>query len=110
MKTKFTLLFSMFVATFSYSQTFYKVEVAAEGNFGTPNGDLFYISNSSGGNVATTGLYQTANNTTGFDVLQDYAVFGNKIVLGEKPSGSGRLVVANYPDLTTIHTFTVSGV
>ena len=85
MRKKINVLFFLLLASFSFSQNFYRVEVVTEGNFGTPNGDVFHTTFINGQLTTSPGLYQTANNTSDFDVLQDFAVFGNKAIIGEKP-------------------------
>lgn len=89
--------------------THYELKVIAEGNFGTPNGDVFSVTVTPTSTTQSTGLYQAANSgSTGFDVLQDFQIAGNKAVLLSKSSGF-RIVVANYPSLTHVATFTNQG-
>lgn len=64
----FTALF--FVQFLSAQNKTFDLYVIAEGNFGTPNGDLFKVSRTDSLTLITSGgLYQTANSTTGIDVL-----------------------------------------
>lgn len=89
--------------------THYELKVIAEGNFGTPNGDVFSVTVTPTSTTQSTGLYQAANSgSTGFDVLQDFQIAGNKAVLLSKSAGF-RIVVANYPSLTHVATFTNQG-
>ncbi|WP_159038500.1 T9SS type A sorting domain-containing protein [Brumimicrobium mesophilum] len=108
MRTQFTFLLFALFATFSYAQTTYNLEIVAEGNFGTTNGDVFNVSNSTGTTTISSGVYQAANNSTGFDILQDFQVFGDVAMIVEKPAFSGRIVIVDYPSLTEVHTFTTS--
>lgn len=108
MRTQFTFLFFVLFSALTFGQTFYNLELAAEGNFGTPNADVFNVTNTTNPTTTSSGLYQTANSTTGFDVLQDYGVYGNKALLIEKPSGPGRIVIVEYPAFTEVHTFATS--
>ncbi|WP_417265686.1 T9SS type A sorting domain-containing protein [Brumimicrobium sp.] len=108
MRTQFTFLFFVLFSALTFGQTFYNLELAAEGNFGTPNADVFNVTNTTNPTTTSSGLYQTANSTTGFDVLQDYGVYGNKALLIEKPSGPGRIVIVDYPAFTEVHTFATS--
>ncbi|HTO36916.1 MAG TPA: T9SS type A sorting domain-containing protein [Brumimicrobium sp.] len=108
MKTKFTLLTFIIFATISFAQTTFKLEVAAEGNFGTPTGDIFRIDTTVDPATNSSSVYQTTNNTTGFDVLQDFKSFGNRALIAEKPAGMGRIVITDYPALNELHTFEVS--
>src|SRR5690554_4670376 len=108
MRTQFTFLLFIVFSAFTYAQTYYDLEIVAEGNFGTTNGDVFKVTNSSNQTSTSPGLYQTANASAGFDVLQDFGVFGNKALLIEKPSGPGRIVIVDYPAFTEVHTFATS--
>ena len=90
-------------------QKTFELDVVAEGNFGTPNGDVFHLSNATGTVVQQGPMYQNANTgATGFDVLQDYEVIGNKAVFLSK-GVSYSVVVADYPSFETVHTFTAIG-
>jgi hypothetical protein len=83
----------------------FEVYAVAEGNFGTPNGDVFKVTKGRDTAIATSlPLYQTANNTGGFDVIQDFEVTGNKAVFGTK-AGNSRIVVANFPSFDSVHIF-----
>lgn len=84
--------------------------VVAEGNFGTPNGDVYKVSRTDSLTLTTSGaLYQTANGTAGIDVLQDYGVFGNKAVLCGKGSDPVKLAIVSYPSFDSLQTFTNIG-
>jgi len=88
--------------------THYELKAVAEGNFGTPNGDVFSVTVTPSSTTQSTGLYQAANGTTGFDVLQDFQIAGNKAILLSKSYGY-RIVIANYPSFTHVATFTNQG-
>lgn len=88
--------------------THYELKTIAEGNFGTPNGDVFSVTVTPTSTTQSTGQYQAANSTTGFDVLQDFEIAGNKAVFLSKSSGY-RIVVANYPSMTHVATFSNQG-
>lgn len=92
-------------------QKSFELYAVAEGNFGTPNGDIFKVTKGSDSMVSVSPpLYQTANNATaGFNVIQDFEVFGNKAVWGTK-AGSSKIVIANYPGFDSIRTISVTGV
>jgi len=90
-------------------QKTFELSVVAEGNFGTPNGDVFHLSNATGSVVQQGPLYQTANTgATGFDVLQDYEVIGDKAVFLSKGT-TYSIIVANYPSFEHVQTFTNIG-
>lgn len=96
-------------ATTLTAQTTFRLELIAEGNFGTPNADIFVRNTTVSPATNSAGMYQTANGvSTGYDVLQDYVIAGNKAIIGEKPSGAGRITIVNYPAMTEIHTFAQS--
>jgi hypothetical protein len=87
--------------------------VVAEGNFGTPNGDVFKVSRTDSlTKTASDGLYQTANPSVGIDVLQDFGLFGNKAVFCGKGANSNpvRLAITEFPSFDTIKTFNGGGV
>lgn len=87
--------------------------VVAEGNFGTPNGDVYKASRTDSVTLTASGpLYQTANSIPGIDVLQDYGVFGNRAVLCGKGASSNpvRLAIVAYPSFDTIKTFQMAGI
>jgi hypothetical protein len=91
------------------AQTTFRLELIAEGNFGTPNADIFVRNTTVSPATNSAGMYQTANGvSTGYDVLQDYVIAGNKAIIGEKPNGAGRITIVNYPAMTEIHTFAQS--
>jgi hypothetical protein len=84
--------------------------VVSEGNFGTPNGDVYKASRTDSLTLITSGaLYQTANGTTGIDVLQDFEIFGNKAVLCGKGSHPVKLAITTYPGFDSLKTFTTIG-
>src|ERR1700748_665788 len=86
----------------------YDLYVVAEGNFGTPNGDVYHASRiNDSTHQYSGGLFQTANGTVGIDVLQDYGTFGNKAVLCGKGGSSSiyKLAIVAYPSFDTIKTF-----
>jgi hypothetical protein len=98
-------------ATAGWSQTIvktYELHAVAEGNFGTPNGDVFFRSTHANPATLSAGLYATANSTTGIDVLQDFEIAGNKAILLSKSSGF-RIIVADYPSYTQVTQFTNAG-
>src|SRR6218665_1708549 len=101
---KFLLLF-LLPASQAFSQTTYRLELVAEGNFGTPNGDVFVRNTTITPATTSTGMYQTANSAAGFDVLQDFVIAGNKAVFAEKPSGAGRIAIVDYPSMNLVQTF-----
>ncbi len=88
--------------------THYELKTIAEGNFGTPNGDVFSVTVTPTATTQSTGLYQAANSSTGFDVLQDFQIAGTKAILLSK-SSNYRIVIANYPSFTHVATFTNQG-
>lgn len=103
-KIKLVLGFLILTTTLQ-AQTTYRLELIAEGNFGSTNGDIFVRNTTVSPATNSTGMYQSANGTTGFNVLQDYVIAGNKAILAEKPTGAGRITIVNYPSMTEIHTF-----
>lgn len=91
----------------SFAQQTKRIELLAiaEGNFGSTNGDVFKLSNSTGEMVAEGSLYQNANGaTTGFNVLQDFQIVGDKAIFASNAAGF-KVVIAAYPSLTEIETF-----
>lgn len=95
----------LILTTTLQAQTTYRLELIAEGNFGSTNGDVFVRNTAVTPATNSTGMYQSANGTAGFNVLQDYVIAGNKAVIAEKPSGAGRITIVNYPSMTEIQTF-----
>jgi hypothetical protein len=90
----------------------YDLYVVAEGNFGTPNGDVFHAARiHDTTHTFSGGLFQTANGTQGIDVLQDYGTFGDKAILCSKGANSSpyRLAIVSYPSFDTIKTFQSGG-
>lgn len=108
MKQQFINALCIAVTAFSFGQTSFQLDVVAEGNFGTPTGDVFRRNTTVNPATTSSGIYQQTNSTTGFDVLQDIVVLGNKALIAEKPAGVGRVVIASYPSLTEIHTFSTA--
>lgn len=99
-----TLAFCLLQTLHAQTKSF-ELYAVAEGNFGTPNGDVFRVTKGADTTITTSlPLYQTANNTGGFDVIQDFEIAGNKAVFGTK-AGSSRIVVANFPSFDSVHTF-----
>ncbi|MFA6059524.1 MAG: T9SS type A sorting domain-containing protein [Taibaiella sp.] len=87
--------------------------VVAEGNFGSPNGDVFKVARTDSATItASTGLYQTANTSSGIDVLQDFGIFGDKAVFCGKGGSSNpiRIAITSFPSFDTLKTFTGGGV
>ncbi|RYD97740.1 MAG: T9SS type A sorting domain-containing protein [Sphingobacteriales bacterium] len=84
----------------------YRLTLVAEGNFGTPNGDIYTSSSINGNTSVVQALYQSANSTTGIDVLQDFDFNGDKAILCGKGTQPLKLAVVNYPGMDTV--FTVS--
>lgn len=105
MKQQIITLSFLLISWIGFGQKTFKLDVAAEGNFGSTNADVFRVNTTVNPATVSAGVYQTTNSTTGFNVLQDFGFNGNKAVLIEKPNGVGRVVIASYPDLTEIHTF-----
>ncbi|KAA5534517.1 T9SS type A sorting domain-containing protein [Taibaiella lutea] len=107
---KLLLGFSVLLAAHvTMAQKPYDLYVVAEGNFGSPNGDVFKASRTGGStHVFSAGLFQTANSSLGIDVLQDYGTFGNRAVLCGKGGASSpyKLSIVAYPSFDTIKTFT----
>lgn len=98
---------------YAHAQTkTFDLYVVAEGNFGTPNADVFKVSRIDSVTTNTSdGLYQTANTVPGFDVLQDFDLFGNRAVFACKPGGGStvKLAVASFPSFDSVTTFTTTG-
>ncbi|MNJ85628.1 hypothetical protein D3C87_31030 [compost metagenome] len=103
-KIKLVLGFLILTTTLQ-AQTTFRLELIAEGNYGSTNGDIFVRNTTFSPATNSTGRYQAANGTAGFNVLQDYVIAGNKAILAEKPNGAGRITIVNYPSMTEIHTF-----
>ncbi|MCT4664197.1 MAG: T9SS type A sorting domain-containing protein [Flavobacteriales bacterium] len=108
MKKQITVLFTWLMVATSFAQTTFTLDLIAEGNFGTTNGDVFRRNTTVSPPTTSSGVYQTANSTTGFNVLQDFVVLGNKAIIAEKPGSNCRVVIADYPSLNEVHTFTTS--
>lgn len=103
-KIKLVLGFLILTTTLQ-AQTTYRLELIGEGNFGSTNGDIFVRNTTVTPATNSTGMYQAANGTAGFNVLQDYVIAGNKAVIAEKPNGAGRITIVNYPSMTEVQTF-----
>ncbi len=86
------------------AQKNYRLTLVAEGNFGTPNGDLYTTSRVNGNTSAAQALYQVANGSSGIDVLQDFDFNGDKAILCGKGSHPLKLAVVNYPGMDTLFT------
>ncbi len=108
MKNKFTSFLACLLAVTTFGQITYELEIVAEGNFGSPTGDVFVRNTTVSPATNSGGRYQEANSTTGFDVLQDYKITGSKAIFIEKPAGTGRIVITDHPSFTELHTFTTS--
>jgi|GEM_PF-1918983 len=111
MKKNLLLLVALLGVQFLFAQETKKIELlaVAEGNFGGTNGDVFTVSNASGEMITDGPLFQNANSaSTGFNVLQDFEIVGDKAIFVSNASGF-RVVIAEYPSLTAIETFTSMG-
>lgn len=85
----------------------YRLTVVAEGNFGTPNGDLFRVLRQNQATTVQGPLYQNANSiTSGVDVLQDFDFWNTKAVLCGKGAQPLKFAVVNYPSMDTVFTVT----
>lgn len=108
---KILLVVALLSVQFLFAQEAKKIELlaVAEGNFGSTNGDVFSVSNVSGELITEGSLYQNANGSnTGFNVLQDFEIVGDKAIFASNASGF-RVVIAEYPSLTALQTFTSLG-
>lgn len=112
MKKSLLIAAALFTAAFATGQTAPKpfaLYAVAEGNFGTPNGDVFKVSRANDTTITVTSpLYQTANGGGGFDVLQDFEIAGSKAVFISK-SSSSKIAIANFPSFDSVHTFAITG-
>lgn len=98
------------VCSFQWAQAQVKnfnLHIVAEGNFGTPNGDVYKVSKTgSSPTTSTEGpLYQIANATVGIDVLQDFEIFGDKAILCGKGTNPLKMAITTFPGFDTIATF-----
>ncbi len=84
----------------------YELYAIAEGNFGTPNGDVYRVSTKD--TTRADSMYAKANSGLGIDVLQDFQVMGNYAILLSKSSGF-KVVVATFPGFQHVQTFTGLG-
>jgi len=111
MKKNLLLLVALLGVQFLFAQETKKIELLAiaEGNFGSTNGDVFTVSNATGEMITEGPLYQNANGAaTGFNVLQDFEIVGDKAIFVSNASGF-RVVIAEYPSFAAIETFTSMG-
>lgn len=111
MKKNLLLVVALLAVQLIFAQETKKIELlaVAEGNFGGTNGDVFTVSNASGEMLTGDPLFQSANGAnSGFNVLQDFEIVGDKAVLVSNAAGF-RVVIAEYPSLTAIETFTSMG-
>lgn len=72
------------------AQTTFRLELIAEGNYGTPNGDIFARNTTVSPATTHMGTSQSVNGTTGFDVLQHDIIAENQSILTKKLTGAGR--------------------
>lgn len=85
----------------------YRLTVVAEGNFGTPNGDLFRVNRQNQVRTVQGPLFQNANSiTTGIDVLQDFDYWDTKAIICGKGAQPLKFAVVNYPAMDTVFTVT----
>lgn len=111
MKKNLLLLVALLGIQILFAQETKKIELLAiaEGNFGSTNGDVFHLSNDTGSMITEGPLYQNTNGeNTGFNVLQDFEIVGDRAILVSNASGF-RVVIAEYPSLTALETFTSLG-
>lgn len=102
MRKTFLLLLFIAGSITSFTQTTYKLELIAEGNFGQTNGDVF-VRNTTVSPAQNSGpLYQSVNSSPGLNVLQDFKVAGNKAIMVDKPTGASTVYVLNYPSMEVI--------
>lgn len=102
MRKTFLLLLFIAGSITSFTQTTYRLELIAEGNFGQTNGDVF-VRNTTVTPVQNSGpLYQSVNAVPGLNVLQDFKVAGNKAMMVDKPTGPSTVYVLNYPSMEVI--------
>ena len=108
-KTLLICMYFLYALTTTAQDKKFELQVVAEGNFGTPNGDIFTVSNMTGTIVNSGPMYQNTNTgASGFDVLQDFQIVNNKAILLSKAAGF-RVVIADYPSLNHVQTFTGNG-
>lgn len=105
-----TLMFCV-MSVFLQAQITFSLDVVAEGNFGSTTGDVFRRNTTVNPATTSDGLYQLANSSTGFDVLQDFEVAGSKALLISKPGNPAgyKVVIADYPSLLHVATFSLTG-
>lgn len=97
------------VCSFQWAQAQVKrfdLFVVAEGNFGTPNGDVYKVSKTANQFPAySTPLYQSANGGSGIDVLQDFEIIGDRAIFCGKGVAPLKMAITTYPGFDTIKTF-----
>lgn len=84
----------------------YRLTAVAEGNFGTPNGDLFRVIRQNQATTVQGPLFQNANGTNGIDVLQDFDYWQSKAIICGKGAQPLKFAVVNYPAMDTVFTVT----
>lgn len=100
-----SLTLGLSVFTFAQTQKNYRLTVVAEGNFGTPNGDLFQVEGPAETPTIIGPMYQNANNlSAGIDVLQDFDHWQTKAMLCGKGGHPTKLAVVHYPSMDTVFT------
>ncbi len=109
MRKLFLLSIALGAGIFTNAQSTknYRLTVVAEGNFGTPNGDLFHVLRNNQATTVQGPLYQTANSATiGIDVLQDFDYWDTKAIICGKGAQPLKFAVVNYPAMDTVFTVT----
>ncbi len=109
MRKLFLLTIALGAGIFAQAQNNknYRLTVVAEGNFGTPNGDLFRVVRQNQATTVQGPLYQNANSiTTGVDVLQDFDYWNTKAIICGKGAQPLKFAVVNYPAMDTVFTVT----
>lgn len=109
MKKLFLLSIALGAGIFAQAQSSknYRLTVVAEGNFGTPNGDVFRVLRQNQSTTVQGPLYKNANSTTNsIDVLQDFDFWQTKAVICGKGAQPLKFAVVNYPAMDTVFTVT----
>ncbi|PSK89574.1 T9SS type A sorting domain-containing protein [Taibaiella chishuiensis] len=109
MKKLFLLSIALGAGIFAQAQSSknYRLTVVAEGNFGTPNGDVFRVLRQNQATTVQGPLYKNANSTTNsIDVLQDFDFWQTKAVICGKGAQPLKFAVVNYPAMDTVFTVT----
>ncbi|RQO30762.1 hypothetical protein DBR32_08525 [Taibaiella sp. KBW10] len=108
MKKLFFLVAAVYGMYSAQAQTKnFSLYVVAEGNFGTPNGDVYKVTKTgTAPAVGSVALYQSANGSAGIDVLQDFEILGNRAILCGKGTAPIKMAITNFPGFDTIKTFT----